>query len=87
MPIPVVDITYLQDLKRYEPTSEFLQERRGFYRLPIGPELWKVCDKCNYNNHICMFCGNDLTHAEDDNRMTHLRDCRPDLFEDEFHAD
>ena len=47
-----------------------------------GPRLWEVCDKCNYNNHRCYFCGDDLTHAEDHNG-THIRECRPDLFNED----
>jgi hypothetical protein len=33
--------------------------------MGYGPYLWEVCDRCNYNNHICHFCGDDLTHAQD----------------------
>lgn len=31
---------------------------------PYGPHTWIVCSACNYNNHRCFFCGDDLTHAE-----------------------
>lgn len=31
---------------------------------PYGPHLFEVCDACNYNKHICHFCGEDLRHDE-----------------------
>ncbi len=31
-----------------------------------GPFLWEVCEACNYERHICHFCGEDLRH---DNRL------------------
>lgn len=34
-------------------------------RRPIyGPELWLVCAACNYEKHICHFCGDSLRHDE-----------------------
>ena len=28
------------------------------------PETFEVCERCNYDNHMCPFCGTNLTHAE-----------------------
>lgn len=29
-----------------------------------GPFLYEVCDACNYDQHRCFFCGDDLRHDE-----------------------
>ena len=38
---------------------------RRIKNMGYGPYLYEVCDKCNYNKHICHFCGDDLTHSQD----------------------
>lgn len=34
---------------------------------PLGPPLYLVCDRCNYDRHICFGCGDNLRH--DDNNL------------------
>lgn len=41
------------------------------YERPHGPSLYDVCDRCNYNRHQCSMCGDELTHAQQNNG-THL---------------
>ena len=48
--------------------------------IGYGPFTWEVCDDCNYNLHRCPACGDDLTHAES-RSGSHIRRCRPDLFD------
>ena len=51
--------------KRRHPSNALDDKRDGIFRmLGYGPYLWEVCDSCNYNQHICPMCGDDLTHAE-----------------------
>lgn len=50
------------------------------------------CEKCDYDRHICHFCGENLTHDsfshENGERVRHwLSDCRPDLVEHEIGPD
>lgn len=58
--------------------------------------LFLKCDKCNYANHRCHFCGEELTHGSWEVRRIYnhfkwrwevlltphwLSDCRPDLID------
>jgi hypothetical protein len=29
-----------------------------------GPYTWEVCERCDYNRHVCGGCGEELTHAQ-----------------------
>lgn len=57
--------------------------------LFLEPHVWvseyETCDKCNYQDHRCHFCGEDLDHESFDPKgQRHwLSDCRPDLVEHE----
>lgn len=46
---------------------------------------YNCCNKCNYNQHICHFCGTELTHnsKESSGKRHWLSDCRPDLVKHE----
>lgn len=50
------DVMFIGDDPR--PTPHF------DHRHPIGPPTYLVCEACNYNDHRCFFCGDDLRHAE-----------------------
>lgn len=34
----------------------------AFYRFPVGPHLWEVCDACGRGGHMCRSCGDGLRH-------------------------
>ena len=34
------------------------------FRFDPGPHLWEVCDRCNYDRHICPGCGDNLRHDD-----------------------
>lgn len=46
---------------------------------------WKTCENCNYCNHRCYFCGEDLDHVGHDPKGNDhtVAFCRPDLVEHE----
>jgi hypothetical protein len=43
--------------------------------VQYGPHLWEVCERCNYDRHVCFFCGDDLRHAEDTHRGPNAHAC------------
>ena len=47
-----------------------------------GLPMYRVCDYCNYEKHMCHFCGETLTHSDHDFSGNHhtAEYCRPDLF-------
>ena len=48
----------------YEPQRFFAELDSQHFDRPPGPHTYEVCDQCNYNTHMCHFCGDDLTHTE-----------------------
>ena len=62
----------------FDRDCEYLKEGHCFY----------CCDLCNYDRHLCHFCGENLNHNSyayrDGKKVRHwLSDCRPDLVEHE----
>ena len=57
--------------------------------VEVPPHVWvslyETCSACNYGNHRCHFCGEDLDHESfvSGGRRHWLSDCRPDLVEHE----
>ena len=51
---------------------------RRVTNVGYGPYLWQICDRCNYNDHRCHFCGDDLTHAE---AVNHTHPCYKEVFD------
>lgn len=47
---------------------------------------YNCCERCNYDQHICHFCGERLRHNSTEyNGLRHfLSDCRPDLIDGSY---
>lgn len=50
-----------------------------------GKKMYEVCDYCNYDRHLCHWCGEYLTHSGHDTEDIYhdTAYCRPDLVEHE----
>jgi hypothetical protein len=46
-----------------------------------GKHYFELCDRCNYDRHLCHFCGEPLSHDgyQFDGQLHDVAFCRPDL--------
>jgi len=48
--------------------------KTDIYMHPLGPHTYHVCDTCNYGEHRCGGCGDDINHG-----MWACRHCREEF--------